>query len=184
MIKRLELAFKRLQTWPTAVSVADTAKDDCPLIFVNDAFTDLTGYGATDCIDQNCRFLQGADTDPEAIAKLRDAVRDQRQITICLLNYRKDGTPFHNLLVMAPIDRAAHRHLIMGCQYEIQRAMGDPEIKEQLDGVHGAFKQIDRPDDPYWKLFADSIETRTDATRMLVDGYMARAKMMGTAWIG
>lgn len=183
LLPRLEPAFKRLQTWPTAVSVADTTQDDCPLIFVNDAFTDLTGYGASDCIGHNCRFLQGAETDPATVTDLRASVQKLRQITICLVNYRKNGTPFHNLLVMAPVDQTDHRHLIMGCQYELQRAQSDPEIKAQLSSVNGAFKQIDRPGDPYWKLFSDSIDTRTVATRMLVDSYMARVVSMGTSWV-
>lgn len=179
MVRRLDPAFERLRTWPTAVSVADVAKEDCPLIYVNHAFTNLTGYGEDDCIGRNCRFLQGAETDPEAISKLRTAIADRHQITICLLNYRKDGSPFHNLLVMASVDHTDHRHLIMGCQYEIQRATGDPEIKRQLSSVNGAFKQIDRPYDPHWNLFTNSVETRSVATRMLVDSYMARTVLLG-----
>ncbi|MEM7059000.1 MAG: PAS domain-containing protein [Pseudomonadota bacterium] len=175
MDKRLDRAFERLKAWPTAVSVANTDKEDCPLIYVNDAFTALSGYGSDECIGRNCRFLQGDQTDPVAVEKLRKSVIDKSQISVCLLNYRRDGTPFHNLLVMAPIDFTDHRHLIMGCQYEIQRAISDSQIQAQLANVHGAFRQIERPHDPNWRLFSDSVETRTVATRMLVDSYMFRA---------
>ena len=175
MDKRLESALERLIDWPTAVSVADTSKDDCPLVYVNTVFTKLTGYSAEDCVGRNCRFLQGSKTDPNAVSQIREAVENRGQITVCLLNYRRDGSPFHNLLVMAPIDQQNNRHLIVGCQYELHRATSDPEISAQLDSVHGAFRQIQRPGDQQWHLFSESVETRSVATRMLVDSYMFRA---------
>ena len=49
------------------------------------------------------RFLQGEGTDPKAVKQLRDAVRNGKSVCTRLLNYRKDGTPFWNLLTMTPV---------------------------------------------------------------------------------
>lgn len=49
------------------------------------------------------RFLQGEGTDPKEVAKIREAVKKGEPVSVRLLNYRKDGTPFWNLLTMTPI---------------------------------------------------------------------------------
>lgn len=49
------------------------------------------------------RFLQGSGTDPEDVAKIREALQVGNNYCGRLLNYKKDGTPFWNLLTIAPI---------------------------------------------------------------------------------
>lgn len=74
-----------------------------PIVFVNKAFQDLTGYSREECIGRNCRFMQGPDTDPSAVVKVRRAVEWCEDISIDLLNYRKDGTAFWNALYLSPV---------------------------------------------------------------------------------
>ena len=80
---------------------------DNPIVFVNDSFCRLTGYDRGEIVGRNCRFLQGPDTDPADVMQLRDAIAAPRSIEIDLRNYRKDGTPFWNRLLMAPVHDAA-----------------------------------------------------------------------------
>eukprot|EP00879_Flechtneria_rotunda_P014547 GHRR01015202.1.p1 GENE.GHRR01015202.1~~GHRR01015202.1.p1 ORF type:complete len:698 (+),score=278.76 GHRR01015202.1:156-2249(+) len=63
----------------------------------------MTGYGPDEVLGHNCRFLQGEGTDPKEVAKLRNAIKAGEPVSCRLLNYRKDGTPFWNLLTMTPI---------------------------------------------------------------------------------
>lgn len=49
------------------------------------------------------RFLQGEGTDPKEVATIRNAVRNGEPVSVRLLNYKRDGTPFWNLLTMTPI---------------------------------------------------------------------------------
>jgi PAS domain S-box-containing protein len=86
-----------------AVCVTDPRRDDNPIVFANRAFLDLTGYPADEVIGQNCRFLQGPDTDPEMVRRLRDAIRTEQVIVVEILNYRRDGTPFWNALHLGPL---------------------------------------------------------------------------------
>src|SRR5207249_634153 len=90
-----------------------------PIVYANEGFARLTGYTREEVIGKNCRFLQGRDTAPEAVAAVRDAVREARPCFVEVLNYRKDGTPFWNALSVAPIyedDRLSH---FVGVQTDI-----------------------------------------------------------------
>ena len=86
-----------------SVVIADPGRDDMAIIFVSDEFETQTGYPAEEVLGRNCRFLQGADTDPAAVQAIRDAIADEREISIDILNYRKDGTPFWNRLRIRPL---------------------------------------------------------------------------------
>lgn len=86
-----------------AMIITNPRQKDNPIVFVNDAFLRLSGYERHEIMGQNCRFLQGENTDREAVAQVREAVENNRDIAIDLLNYRKDGTPFWNALYLSPV---------------------------------------------------------------------------------
>ncbi|KAI8464289.1 MAG: hypothetical protein J3K34DRAFT_492346 [Monoraphidium minutum] len=83
------------------IAVADPSLPDAPMVrtvYVNDAFLRLTGYTRAECLGRNCRFLQGPGTEGPALARLRGALAAREDCQVELLNYRKDGAPFWNLL--------------------------------------------------------------------------------------
>jgi PAS domain S-box-containing protein len=86
--------------------ITDPSQYDNPIVFVNDAFLKLTGYTRLEVIGRNCRFLQGPETDSAAIDRLRDAIRQEVDVRVDLLNYRKDGSTFHNALFVGPVRNA------------------------------------------------------------------------------
>jgi PAS domain S-box-containing protein len=85
------------------ISIADMRKPDAPLIYVNNAFTAITGYSRDLAVGYNCRFLQGPDTDPAELECLRQALRDGKAYSGELVNYKQDGTRFWNRLTLYPI---------------------------------------------------------------------------------
>lgn len=104
----------------SGITLADATREGFPLTFVNAAFERLTGYAAGEVLGRNCRFLQGRDTDPEAIAEIAAALRDGRESTVVLLNYRRDGSPFHNELRIAPVFDDDGRQLqVVGVQNDV-----------------------------------------------------------------
>jgi PAS domain S-box-containing protein len=89
-----------------AMIITDPRLPDNPIVFANGAFLALSGYSRAEVLGQNCRFLQGPDTDDSAIAAIRVAVAERRDLAIDLLNYRKDGTTFWNGLYLSPVTNA------------------------------------------------------------------------------
>jgi adenylate cyclase len=99
----LNLRDKAIEASIMGIVIADAQLPDMPLIYVNSAFENMTGYSAIDVLGKNCRFLQGKDRDQPALNQLRQAIKDGKHCTVTLLNYRKDGTPFWNELTISPI---------------------------------------------------------------------------------
>jgi PAS domain S-box-containing protein len=83
--------------------ITDARRPDNPIVFANDAFCRLTGYARSEILGRNCRFLQGPATDPAALAAIRAAVREERSIEIDIRNHRRNGEPFWNRLLLAPV---------------------------------------------------------------------------------
>lgn len=95
-----------LEGMPFAIIVTNPSIEDNPVVFVNAAFSRLTGYPFEQAVGRNCRFLQGPDTDPQDIATLREAVAAGREASVEILNYKSDGTPFRNHVQITPLRNA------------------------------------------------------------------------------
>ena len=88
---------------PFALVIADAQLPDLPLVYVNRAFERITGFSREFVIGKNCRFLQGNDTNPADRQLIREALETGREITVDILNYRADGEPFVNRLLISPL---------------------------------------------------------------------------------
>jgi PAS domain S-box-containing protein len=123
-----------------AMIVADAGQDDLPVVFANDAFLRLTGYDRHEVIGRNCRFLQGPETDPATVARIRDAVRAGRDIAVEILNYRKDGAPFWNALYLSPVrDEGGTIRYFFGSQLDVtDKKRAELELIERKDGLERA----------------------------------------------
>lgn len=86
-----------------AAVVSDPRQKDNPIVACNQAFMELTGYPREEIVGRNCRFLRGERTEPEQTAMLREAVAESRPVMVELINYKKDGTPFRNAVMIAPL---------------------------------------------------------------------------------
>jgi PAS domain S-box-containing protein len=117
---RKELGAFAFERTRMPMVVADAQEPDFPIVLANHAFLELTGYSAEDIVGWNCRFLQGKGTSPLAIAQVRLAIEERRDITIELLNYKKDGTPFWNQLHLSHIrDDGGEVAYIFASQVEV-----------------------------------------------------------------
>ena len=103
-----------------AICLTDPHAEDQPIIFANRAFRDLTGYSQDEIIGRNCRFLQGPETDPKEVAKIRQALESEDVTVVELLNYRKDGETFWNALHIGPIyNQAGELIYFFGSQWDV-----------------------------------------------------------------
>ena len=104
------------------ITVTDMRHPAQPLIFVNAAFEKITGYACKDVLGKNCRFLQGANRRQPSLDELRTALKQGTDCTVVLQNYRKDGTPFWNELVLSPVrDTSGTLTHFIGVQTDITR---------------------------------------------------------------
>jgi hypothetical protein len=96
--------------------LTDPSRPDNPIVFASEEFNRTTQYGMSYVLGRNCRFLQGPWTNPLSVRRLRDAIAAGRQHQEVFLNYRRDGSPFMNLLMMAPLtdSRGTIRYFIGG----------------------------------------------------------------------
>ncbi|MEK4056292.1 ATP-binding protein [Paenibacillus sp. FSL F4-0087] len=115
----------------SSVTVVDATLPDFPLMYVNEYFSELTGYSAEESIGQNCRFLQGPDTDPETVQHIREALNKQQSIKTEILNYTKHGQKFWNELNIDPIfDDSGECLFFVGIQYDIsERKYAEQQLR-------------------------------------------------------
>ena len=83
--------------------LTDPTKADNPIVYASDGFVMVTGYSRTEIIPRNCRFLQGRQTDRLAVARLKAAIDRREECVELLLNHKKTGEPFWNLLYVTPL---------------------------------------------------------------------------------
>jgi len=143
---QLELKNRALASSVEGITIADAGLPDDPLIYANAGFEKLTGYSASEVIGRNCRFLQGPATDREAVAVLHTAIQERRAVTVTLLNYRKDGSPFWNRLSITPVHDAAGvvTHFI-GVQSDVtEEKLAKDALQEANHRLEAAFREMKR----------------------------------------
>ncbi|GAB6842414.1 PAS domain S-box-containing protein [Methylorubrum rhodinum] len=114
--------FAAVEMTRMPMTVVDPNLPDQPIVFVNQAFLTMTGYEKSEVVGRNCRFLQGPDTDPAAKARLRAAIDRREDISLELINHRKDGSAFWNALFVSPVYNAAGQLVyFFGSQLDITR---------------------------------------------------------------
>ena len=119
-IDAAQLFEQAMEQTRMAVCLSDPNRPDTPIVFVNQAFVELTGYPREEIVGRNCRFLQGPETDPKAVAHVRDAIARREVAVVEILNYRQDGTPFWNALHVGPIfDEGGTLTHFYGSQWDI-----------------------------------------------------------------
>ncbi|MCL1629618.1 MULTISPECIES: PAS domain-containing protein [Roseinatronobacter] len=95
--------FSEYSRLSISIVLTDPTQDDNPIVYVNDAFERTTGYSRAVSIGRNCRFLQGEKTDKRDVDRMRAALAARREVSVDIVNYRANGTPFFNRLIIAPI---------------------------------------------------------------------------------
>jgi PAS domain S-box-containing protein len=125
-------------------TIADARLPDVPLVWVNPAFTATTGYTVDDVLGRNCRLLQGPGTDRATVDRVREGIAARTTVGETLLNYRKDGTPFWNQLVLSPITDA-HGDVthVVGVQADVTARIESEQARErQLDDVRSTNRRL------------------------------------------
>ncbi|MCR9125546.1 MAG: PAS domain-containing protein [Rhodobacteraceae bacterium] len=129
-------AFEGFSRAQVGMVLTNPNLEDNPIVYVNEAFQRITGYSRTATIGRNCRFLQGEGSQKSDVDKLHKAVESREDVAVDILNYRANGQPFINRLIVAPInDQNGETLYFIGIQKEIRssdRDAGPDLVNAQL----------------------------------------------------
>mmetsp|Transcript_42824 Transcript_42824/g.103395 ORF Transcript_42824/g.103395 Transcript_42824/m.103395 type:complete len:509 (-) Transcript_42824:1887-3413(-) len=116
--------------------LSDPRLPDNPIVFATPGFYKLTGYTPEQVLGRNCRFLQGPGTDPKAVDIIRKAIATGADCTVCILNYKADGTPFWNQFFVAAL-RDSDNCIVnyVGVQTEIEPDAGANALEDRVNAV-------------------------------------------------
>ncbi len=118
---------------PIASVISNPRLKDNPIIACNASFIALTGYGEDEIVGRNCRFLAGPATEPWLTETIRSGVRKHRPVLVEILNYKRDGTPFRNAVLVAPIfDEAGELEYFLGSQVELEADTPIPNSSRRM----------------------------------------------------
>jgi PAS domain S-box-containing protein len=131
-----DIFYAAIQRSRMPMLLTDPNIEDNPIVFFNESFQQLCGYDADEILGRNCRFLQGPETDAGKIAFIRDQVRGEKDCSVELLNYRKDGTPFWNALFVSPVyDMTGKLVYYFASQLDITRRVKSEELLRQTQKI-------------------------------------------------
>ncbi len=156
LAQKNEFFAAAIATTTSGIIITDNTTAERPIVYVNPAFTALTGYTTDEAIGRGTRFLRDPATDPAAVQAIEAAWREERPGSARILNRRKDGTTFYADIRISPLRNAAGRvtHFI-GVQNDVTAQVAAEEklrlseahirsIAENIPGV--AMQRVQKPD--------------------------------------
>ncbi|KAJ5084074.1 PAS-associated C-terminal [Penicillium alfredii] len=124
--------------------LTDPSRPDNPIIFASEEFHRTTQYGMDYVLGRNCRFLQGPKTNPNSVRRIREALTMGRHHSELFLNYRRDGSPFMNLLQCAPLcDSQGRVKYFIGAQIDVSGLAMDGAQMESLMELQSQYRDPD-----------------------------------------
>ncbi len=137
---RNEILLQLVESAQDGIVVAEKEGEDTILVYVNPAFERLTGYSAEEILYQDCRFLQGENTDLAAVKVIREAIDERTPVRTVLKNYRKDGSIFWNELSVTPFyDELDQITYYIGIQKDVSIQV---ELALELEAARETIQQL------------------------------------------
>jgi len=125
-----------LDTCVNGITLSDPDLPDNPIVYANEAFELITGYDREEILGRNCRFLQGEEQEQPEVERIREALSEERPVTVTLRNYRKDGTLFYNQFTIRPLfDPQGRLIYYLGVQYDVTEKVRAREELERLNAL-------------------------------------------------
>jgi PAS domain S-box-containing protein len=114
-----ELFVAAIESCPVGLSISDATRPSQPLIYVNSAFSGITGYFLQEVVGNNLSFLHGPDTDSETVGRIGATLAMNQPVDAEVLQYRRDGTPFWCEVRMTPLSQDGQIVALIGVHNDI-----------------------------------------------------------------
>jgi PAS domain S-box-containing protein len=171
--------------------ITDPSLPDNPIVFASDDFLSLTGYTKDDVLGRNCRFLQGTESNQDKVQAISKGLSNGEDVSVTLINYTADGTPFWNKLFIAAL-RDAQDNIVNFIGVVVKVASpepGDPEHDKRLPGEQQDGNDHDGDDtlDDYAdgeKMDSDTAALVADGTVRAIEGAVDAAVAAASAALG
>ncbi|WP_404368452.1 LuxR C-terminal-related transcriptional regulator [Sphingomonas sp. MMS24-J45] len=151
---------------PVPSVISDPRLPDNPIVACNQPFCDLTGYPREEVIGRNCRFLSGPATEPWLTEEIRRGVREHRPVLVEILNYKRNGQPFRNAVLVAPIyDEDDALLYFLGSQLEIDADAAAPTSMRRIRAAE-MVKSLSRRQGQVLKLVASGLLNKQIAAEL------------------
>jgi diguanylate cyclase (GGDEF)-like protein/PAS domain S-box-containing protein len=150
--ERLRLLEQTVAAASIGISLARyDGPHDCPLIYVNPAFEQLTGYSSAEAVGLDCRFLQGSDLQQQGRAELQSAIENGGPSKVLLRNYKKNGDLFFNEVHVSQVhdERGKISHIIsiqhdITAQYEAREQLATQARQDALTGLANRYALVEQ----------------------------------------
>ena len=127
--------IKALQTTQQNFVITDPSMPDNPIVYASEGFLLLTGYNLQQVLGRNCRFLQGPETDPKAVDRIRKGIETGEDTNVIIMNYRVDGSKFWNQFFVAALrDGEGHVVNYLGVQCKVSEEYARAVIRNENNG--------------------------------------------------
>jgi len=184
------LKERALDEAPVGITISDPSLPDNPLVYVNDAYVEMTGYEPDEVLGRNCRLLQGDRTDESRVAEMAAAVAEEQPVSVELRNYTKEGVEFWNRVDIAPIEADGEVTNFVGFQTDVtERKRAERRAERHAEAADRERERLEGLVDRIEGLLRDvttttvRAESRTEMEREVCDCLAATDRYVA-AWIG
>lgn len=171
--RELHRRVRAIEEAPVGISISEPGSGDNPLVYVNKYFEKVTGYAEDEVLGRDCRFLQGEETDPEPVRRMREAIDAEDTVEVELLNYRKDGSEFWNRVAISPVfDDSGEVINYVGYQQDVTERK---EREQHMRVIDRVLRHNLRNDLNVVRGYAQTLaETNGEAVERYTDGIVER----------
>jgi PAS domain S-box-containing protein len=153
--ERMRLLESAVENTQDGILITEAKHVDAPgpeLLYVNQAFTRITGYDLAEVLGRTPRLLQGPKTDRSQLDKIKTAIQEQKPVQVELLNYRKNGSEFWVELNIVPIANksgqvthwvALQREITERKQAETALIESKQQVSKILESITDGFFTVD-----------------------------------------
>ncbi|WP_375586402.1 PAS domain S-box protein [Cyclobacterium xiamenense] len=143
--QRLRLLESVVTHTSDSIMITDAATSDktgVKIVYVNEAFTKMTGYSFDEIVGKSPRILQGPKSDRDAIQQLKEAVKNREDCQVSTINYKKNGDQFWVTISISPVlDEAGRVSHWIALEKDVTAAMIEQLQRDLLAKISVAFHE-------------------------------------------